>query len=133
MSTDFETVEEDLEAFLKSSVPETWRVQDASNTAGNTTGIVLSYLLVSISNKNQGVQLNRDYLTADFLLEISAPEKDLVKSQRTLMPILPILFRALDDHPSLTWDDAIRGTTQSGQTIYSVPVSVFVSTTDSQE
>lgn len=132
MSSDLVTVSADLEAYLKSELPTSWKIQDANIPLGATSGIVLTFGLIGFSNRVSGQQLPYSHLAAEFLLELSTPEKDAVKAQAKLLPAIPLLTNALDGATGMTWESAQRGITPAGESLFQIPVNILVSTTSEE-
>jgi hypothetical protein len=128
MSSNFETVATDLEEYLKESLPQTWKVLNINQVTSKTTGLTVTHSLTGFSNKNQGQQLPYEWLTADFTVDFSSPNTDLIKGQAQLLTALPELFKALDNHPELTWETARKGVTDKGETVFTIDVQILVTT-----
>ncbi|MDT0142792.1 hypothetical protein [Microbacterium sp. PRC9] len=133
MSSSFESVTADLEAYLKAELPTTWKVLDGSVGLGNTTGLVLTYGLTGFSNKSFGGQLPLTQFAAEFDLVLSTPERDLVKAQARLLPALPLLLKALDEAIGISWENVEKAITDAGETWFRIPIQVLVSTANSEE
>ncbi len=132
MPFDLASSADDLEAYLTSKVPATWKVADAGKLTGGTVGVVLTYTQGDVRTSLGSNDIPPGAIVIDYALILSVPETDPVKGLAHINGELHHLINALDADSQLDWTTAERGVLPSGETIYLIPIQV-IATYDTQE
>lgn len=125
MSSELTSVSADLKAYLKAVCPPAWRVVNAETLGtAKTSGIVLSYEQLDVSQESLGQELPPGYFWVTFQLVLSTPETDAVKALSRLMGELSALLHVLDSSEDLRWGpDATRTRLTTGETAFIIPIA----------
>lgn len=128
MSSELVSAAADFGAFLKEQAPSEWRVVNAEKLTGKTSGIVLSYEQLDVSQVAEGQALPEFWTWVTFQLVLSTPETDAVKGLLRLTQELSPLLQILDASPDIKWGpDATRTRLTSGESAFIIPVAFLAS------
>lgn len=129
MSSDLDTAAADLHAFLEAEVPAGWKVINAEKLGtSKTTGVVLSYEQLDISQEALGQDLPEGWLWVTFQVVLSVAGTDATKAMPKLTVAAGELIRILDASPDLRWGpDATRTRLDTGESAFIIPLASLAS------
>lgn len=129
MSSELATIAADVQSFLESACPPKWKVLNAEQLGkSKTTGVVLTYEQLDISQNAEGQDLPEGWVWVTFQVVLSVPETDAVKAMARLTPEAGKLIQIFDASPDLRWGpDATRTRLDTGESAFVVPLAVLAS------
>lgn len=129
MSSELPDIAANLQTFLEESCPPAWRIVNAETLGtSKTSGVVLSWEQLDISQVAEGQQLPEGWVWVTFQVVLSVPETDATKAMPKLTATAGQLLQVFDSSPDLRWGpDATRTRLTTGESAFVIPLAVLAS------